>query len=83
MVGRVREVLHPLGVVGPPDEALRCEAVGADIDEASEGTKDKGGDKVLQNLLPRSFSPQFLDIELILQSTEVDPLKDFVPGRDN
>ena len=47
MVGRVREVVDPLRVVGPPDEAPGCESVSPDVDEASQSAKDQGGHKVL------------------------------------
>ena len=79
VVGRVGEALHPFGVVGPPDEALGREAVRADVDGTSKGAKDQCSHKVPQNLLPRPFSPQFLESQLSLQSAEVYPLVDCVP----
>ena len=80
MVGRVGEVLHPLGVVGSLDEAVGCEAVCADVDEAPEGAEDQGDEKVLNDLFPILDSQKLLNFfEFSSQCAEVDLTVDLVP----
>ena len=57
MICGVREVFHPLCVVGALDEAFGCEAICAEVDETSECPEDEGGEKVPQNLVPCSIMP--------------------------
>ena len=79
VVGRVREGLDPLGVVGPADEALGSEPVRADVDETSKSAEDQCSHKVPQDLPPGSLPPQFLDRQLSPQTSAVDSLVDCVP----
>ena len=78
VVCRIGEVLHPLGVVGPCDEALCSEAVCTDVDKTSEGAEDEGNEEVPQNFLPCSLPPQFLDSKFFPQRGKIDPLVNLV-----